>query len=565
MKSSIEILDSGRLVVRVIVGGQGAGTENIINYCNSGWNDERHFQMTSSTENNDTPLAIEKKKNIRYAEKRRTSTCLFADRVAQVSLDVYRRTIQESERLPQTCLATIVAHDAENGGTLSVVGMGVGTKFLPESILRDEAKSSSYGRRVRDCHAEVLARRGFRRQMTLEILQDLKQSSTNSTLSYQGILERSPDPGSSVQYRLRPGITLHFYSSSAPCGNATVKKFAKMSKERFRDDFGTEEWPREPHEPIHGSSIRLGQFALLIKKDISDTVCLPIESETDFRPKTNEKIWPAAQSDEWTPPGTTIVSMTHKGSIHTCSDKICRWNVLGLQGSLLSSLLEEPLYMSTVTVGRKFTACICRRAICCRLPEEHKKRQSRWLVDLENNPNDGATLLKYRQNHPAVIGTAIYMDESGVVETSSDVRGQDVRFHSSQSWCWWPLLDQQELMTNGIECIDGSTGYLWKADDGSAQDKVVSLVSTESLTQLFLETLRLACEDTNDYSLHAASFGTLRQLRILKRKLPSCYELAKDHLLLNHQIFRQWRRRSKSADGTLEKEPTTTCLKLTRS
>jgi hypothetical protein len=65
-------------------------------------------------------------------------------------------------------------------------------------------------------------------------------------------------------------VTLHMYTSSAPCGNATLKKFCKMSKERFRDDLGSDEWPNAPHEPPSGSSIKLGEFSLLVKKDNDD-------------------------------------------------------------------------------------------------------------------------------------------------------------------------------------------------------------------------------------------------------------------------------------------------------
>ena len=193
--------------------------------------------VTSSTPSDCLIAVLDNKKNIRHAEKRRTATCSFADRVAQISVDHYRRLIPESERLPQACLATIVAY-SKSDGNLTVVALGVGTKFLSELLLRRDAMSSEYGRRVRDCHAEVLARRAFRRQLTLEILQDLKSSPTETSLRPCGILERhcssSGSKSSSYDYRLRPGVTLHFYTSSAPCGNAVLKKFAKMFFEKFK-------------------------------------------------------------------------------------------------------------------------------------------------------------------------------------------------------------------------------------------------------------------------------------------------------------------------------------------
>ena len=236
------------------------------------------------------------KPSIRHAEKRRTSTCRFADRVAKVSVDHYKMTVPIDERPPQTCVATIVIHDS-NDCTLHVMSMGVGTKFLSESSLQsqqqpeeqndDDNKGYCYGRCVRDMHAEILACRAFRRQLLLEMLHDLKgpdehhRQNNNDTTKDQpkkSILLRSSTSTTTttttttndrIKYKLRPGITIHLYTSSAPCGNATLKKFCKMSKEQFQDSLGPDEWPITPHQPPPGHSMKLGEFALLIKKDNS--------------------------------------------------------------------------------------------------------------------------------------------------------------------------------------------------------------------------------------------------------------------------------------------------------
>jgi len=302
---------------------------------------------------------------IRHAEKRRISTCNFADRIAKVSKQVFHKTVplKWREQQKHTCIATIIAHfepslDNDELGHIQVMGLGVGTKFLSEDLIRlDESEinnriledgdiSLCYGQRVRDSHAEVLARRAFRRSLTLEMISLINDSSTNGkdltetgVQVYRRILKLTDcsnhdnhEEINSGSFTLLDGVTFHMYASSAPCGNSTLKKFAKMSKERYKKNLSPDQWPQEIHEPVPAHSLKFGQFALLVKRDTSSQseVSTTIDRQTrkdgashSISLPKKQKCYPAFESDEWCPPGTSTVHL-NRGSIHTCSDKLCR-------------------------------------------------------------------------------------------------------------------------------------------------------------------------------------------------------------------------------------------------
>lgn len=471
------------------------------------------------------PAQSHKKGSVRHAEKRRNGTCAFADCVAKISLAAYRKFIvplRDSNDNSQICIAAIVAHFPPtidpNANTITesnpevsnfhVLGLGVGTKYLQADLITNE--SSDFGKRVRDCHAEVLARRAFRRQLSLEILHDLqsgegsnKTGGANSPAK-MSILERIP--GSKTRYQLKDGVTLHFYSSSTPCGNSTVKKFTEMKKEKFNHCLHANEWPESAHERIGPHSVKMGQFALLLKRD--DTILKNVDSGLVY-----------TRFQE--PPGTSLTC----GLIHSCSDKICRWNCLGLQGGLLSRFFEKPIYMQTITVGRKFTNAVCRRAICCRA----------W--GYESSSSNGS----YRLNHPTVMGTSVYVDEDGVVEMDQTTFGKNAIF---ESLCWVYL---QGMVEREVECIDGNTGHMHvhlsepneSSVDGHQQH--VSKVSTFALYDIYRQ-IKDGTDSIPSSALIALNSLSLEELMAVKKKDAPNYDAAKEKFY-QHRVFRAWKRR----------------------
>jgi hypothetical protein len=521
---------------------------------------------------------------VRHAEKRRVGTCAFADRMAQVSLACFRTRIPQEfrEAQPQTCVSSILAY-VEDTDQLEVLALGVGTKFLKHKLVVENGGTLD---RVRDCHAEVLARRAFRLYLTSEIKKIMAEGGVLSSAGKSTILQNSQNPpmqaGSEEhaitaaaalvkppKFELKPSVTLHMYTSSAPCGNATIKKFAQMKKETFDDGVPLNQWPNKDHEPIPAHSLPLGQFSLLVKVDRSiittDTGCDQALVHSSKAYTKRQKPWPAMESDDWCPAGTSIPNYG-KGTMHTCSDKLCRWNCLGLQGSLLHSFLQKPLYMSTLTVARKFTECICRRAVCCRANGAFVSRRKRNHSLLDGASELDHELLSngFALSHPTIMGTGIYMDDSGVLAMEG-VKGvgEDVRFHSDLAWVWCPAM-------RDAECINGVTGFAHDAhhvhshdcalDNTANQKKIfegntLSQVSTTSFVRQYYDLHRLgppcavispALESTVDKTkLRTKPFTeyTLLNLRDLKRQCSPVYEKAKDELLSNHRVLRGWVRR----------------------
>ena len=350
------------------------------------------------------------------------SSAYFADRVAARAAAAYRRVLPNHARDVRgaAVVAAILAHEKAGDGArdgpgagddLKVLAIGVGTKFVPPAVAAAAAAAgpAREGTFVRDSHAEVLARRGFRRYLLREMRElaaeaagpdvvragpkhvrevDGNGSGASSLGANGGSLgghasrasvggdhpprdARASRPpwrflelvGAGGGFRARAGVTLHLYVSTAPCGGASASS-ASAGVETAAEAFAR----APPRAPGH--------------RDVDDVDVADTWHDVDARhaaggfvgsaPRAMLKGTPSAPSvSSGLAPGCVLAGPLRDvvgvpGKTLSCSDKIARWQMLGAQGALLSHLIPDPLAFDTVVVGRKFNPERVRAATCCR-------------------------------------------------------------------------------------------------------------------------------------------------------------------------------------------------------
>ncbi|TTB12812.1 Sorting nexin-27 [Bagarius yarrelli] len=203
--------------------------------------------------------------------------------------------------LGRKILATIIMkRGADSLGT--VVSLGTGNRCVKGEEL------SLKGDTVNDCHAEIISRRGFIRFLYGELMKYWERPEEDNIfeLAEDGLL------------KIKDGITFHLYISTAPCGDGAL--FDKSCSE-VAEVIGS------AHVPVFENA---KQGKLRTKVENGEGT-IPVESSTIV------PTWDGIQH------GERLRTMS-------CSDKILRWNVLGLQGALLSHFMH-PVYLQSITLG----------------------------------------------------------------------------------------------------------------------------------------------------------------------------------------------------------------------
>ncbi|UJR27274.1 hypothetical protein I4U23_008569 [Adineta vaga] len=196
-----------------------------------------------------------------------------------------------------------------------VVAFGIGSRCPePDNV-------SEMGESLLDCHALALARRAFLQYLYGELINYANGSAIRS------ILESSERDSTKTQ--LKNHVSIHLLISGAPAGDG--REFLPADCDGPMAPYDLVQMRAAGHAPIYEHPEH-GHLRYKLSVGMETIDAEPLQ----------------------------------RFAIMSCSDKILKWNVLGVQGALLSNLIE-PIKLASITFLSGFKQSHTSRAVCCRL------------------------------------------------------------------------------------------------------------------------------------------------------------------------------------------------------
>ncbi|VFV20221.1 double-stranded rna-specific editase b2, partial [Lynx pardinus] len=214
---------------------------------------------------------------------------------------------------PPTSLLGAICRPLERAGRVSVKRVST----LPEQVAdhpgdghatHEGPQRALPGERVSDRSLHI--NRGQTCFTQLESTEASVSADKRREDSEHSIFERSKDGG----YRLRDNVLFHLYVSTSPCGDARLHS------------------PYEITADLNSSKHIVRKLRGHLRTKIESG-----EGTVPVRGPSTVQTWDGVLL------GEQLVTMS-------CTDKIARWNVLGLQGALLCHFIE-PVYLHSIIVG----------------------------------------------------------------------------------------------------------------------------------------------------------------------------------------------------------------------
>lgn len=245
----------------------------------------------------------------------------LANSISELCLSFYDKLPNAKRLLKENEWTIYSAVVMEQDSRLEVVSCGTGTKCIGSMMLSEK------GDILNDSHAEVVCRRAFIRFLMSQILM-AKATDGKSIFKYNE---------TAMKFNL-VDVKFHLFTTSSPCGDASI--------------YTTNDNQDEPEaKRVKVSDLPDGFTGakLLFFEDVEDVMA---QTEGKIRIKPGK--------------GDRTMSLS-------CSDKIARWNMMGLQGCMLSSIID-PIYLSSVVLadGTPFNQTAMERALFKRFTDADK-------------------------------------------------------------------------------------------------------------------------------------------------------------------------------------------------
>jgi len=259
-----------------------------------------------------------------------------------------------------------------------VVCVSSGTKCI------NGEKLSLEGCVINDSHSEIVARRC----LILYLYKQLEFASDDEAEN-DTIFTKAQDG----KYKLKDGVNFHLFITTAPCGDARIFSLHESSsasnlENKIKSD-GLDEKLLETENNLIETQSVIGENISDQNNNSDDglenfgnddvAIYITKAEDVDKRIKNGPK--PPSDSSRGMlrskiECGMGTVPLSSKMHLQTwdgvmsgdrlltmsCSDKILRWNVVGIQGALLTHLIH-PVYFSSITVGSKFHPGHMKRAL----------------------------------------------------------------------------------------------------------------------------------------------------------------------------------------------------------